>query len=203
MNTRWKVLLVAAVAALLVPAMRAAAAGPNESQQHPANQGPPTVIQTSTLIGATVVDSQGRNKVGQIKDVLLDPQSGQANFAVLDAEIPGAGHAMLVVPYRALTVSSNPTAPRPSVVLDLRPERLHTAPQIQNGRWQALQDPQFLEKARNFYQPMPYTAARPIGEPPSLPSAAVQGTMPPTYILVPAPRADSPMPQNLVDFFNE
>jgi len=68
-------------------------------------------------------------------------------------------------------VTFNAADNRQSVVLDLRPDQVAAAPQIQSNQWQMLQNTQFLEQARNFYQIRPYTAARPIEGPPSAPSA--------------------------------
>ena len=61
-----------------------------------------------------------------------------------------------------LWVSVNPVDKRVAVVLDLLPDQLRAAPQIQNDQWQMLQNPQFLERVSNFYQIRTYTAARPI-----------------------------------------
>jgi hypothetical protein len=148
-------------------------------------------------MGATVLNPQSQN-LGRLKDVLLDAQTGQASFAILDAEIPGAGHAMLVVPYDALRVSVNPSDHRQSVVLDLRPEQLRAAPQTGSDEAKMIQNPQFLAQARNFYQGT-YTVARPIDKP-SLPS-------PPALPAAPRPSARiadwSGWPQNLVDLYNE
>ena len=104
-------------------------------------------------------------KLGRIKNVLCEAQTGQATFVILDAKIPGSGHAMLVVPYQALWVSVNPLDHRQSVVLDLQPDQLPAAPQIRNDQWDVLQNPQFLDQARNFYHVMTYTAAHPIDNP--------------------------------------
>ncbi len=196
MKVHWTVSL-AACAAVLLGGVLLANAAPNAGQSQTAVQGSAGVVRISALMGATVVDPQGQKKVGQIKDVLLDPQTGQASFVVLDTEVPGSGHAMLVVPYQALRVSCNPADSRQSVVLDLRAERLRAAPQIQNGQWQVLQNPQFLEQARNFYRSGTYTAMRPIDTPPSLPAQPVPQ---------PSVNYANPghgLPQDLVDFYNE
>ena len=74
---------------------------------------------------------------------------------------------MLVVPYQAFWVSFNPLDHRQSVLLDLRPDQLHAVPQIRDDQWEMLQNPQFLDQARNFYQVGTYTAFRPIEVPPS------------------------------------
>ena len=145
-------------------------------------------------MGTTVLDPQGQ-KLGQIKDVLLDSQTGQATFVVLDAEVPASGHAMLVVPYQAFRVSFNPLDHRQSVLLDLRPDQLHAAPQIRDDQWEMLQNPQFLDQARNFYQVGTYTASVRL-TPPSLP--------PPS--LAPQPSvtlADSGWTRDLEDFYKE
>ncbi len=175
--------LIAALAALfcVVPVARAA--------DVTSNQSPARDTQVSNFIGTAVSNLQGQ-KVGQIKDILFDPLNGHATFVILDASIAGSGRAMLVVPYPALQVSVDAANRRHSVVLDLRPEHLRTAPQIQNNQLQALQNPQFLEQARDFYGPMPYTAARPIdsANPPPPRSPA---------------ESESGWTQDLIDFYNE
>ena len=66
-----------------------------------------------------------------------------------------------------------------------------------------LQNPQFLEQARNFYQVKAYYAARPIenGGVPSLPPASPTSVMPQPCVN-PANNTND-LPQDLVDFYNE
>ena len=164
MNARWTVSLAVGTAVLFCGTVLATAAEPNAGQNQSAMQCSAEIIQSSTLVGTTVLDPQNQ-KLGQIKNVLLDAQAGQATFVVVEA-----GQAMLVVPYQALRVSFNPTDNRQSVVLDLRQDQMATAPQIQNNQWQLLQNAQFLEQARNFYQIKTYAAVRPVANPrPSAP----------------------------------
>ena len=182
MNARWLVLLVACTAVLLVGAPLAAE--PTMGPTQPAMQGAAGILQISGLMGTTLFNPQGQ-KLGQIKDILLNAQTGEATFVLLDVDVPPTGHTMLVVPYRALSVSFNPVDRRQSVMLDLRIDQLATAPQIGNNQWQMLNEPKFLEQARNFYHATPYTAARPI-ETPSAPS--MQGmSCPPAPCYVPEP----------------
>ena len=204
MNARWTALLAACAAVLLCGSLLATAAEPTIGQNQSAVQGSAGVIQNSTLMGATVLDPQGQ-KLGQVKDVLLDSQTGQATFAVLDAEVPGSGHAMLVVPYQALWVSFNPLDHRQSVALNLRQDQLRAAPQIQNNQWQMLQNPKFLEQARNFYQIRTVSAARPVDNP-STPCPPIPCVVPqPRRCAVSQPREDpyAGWPQSLIDFYNE
>ena len=159
MNVRWTVALAACTAVLLLGTSLATAAEPIIGQNQSAAPASAGIIRNSTLIGTTVLNLQSQ-KLGQIKDVLFDSQTGQATFVVLDAGVPGAGRAMLVVPYQALRVSLAASDSRPSVALDLRPDQVAAAPQIQNNQWQMLQNAKFLDYARNFYQPKTYTAAQ-------------------------------------------
>ena len=196
MNARWTIFLAAFAAALSAERAVATAATPIIGPNQVAVQGSATIIQDSTLMGSTVVNPQGQ-KLGRIKDVLLDAQNGQATFVVLDADAGASGHAMLVVPFRALWVSVNPVDHRQTVVLDLRPDQFHAAPQIKNDQWQMLQSPQFLDQARDFYQVGTYTAARPIEEmsPPSLP--------PPCPVTQPYANSGDDLPPDLEEFYNE
>ncbi len=202
MNTRGTRVLAAGVAVVLCGALAAAAAASDMVQKIPAIQGSPALIRNSELIGSVVLYPQG-NTLGRIKDVLFDSQTGQATFLILDAESTATVHPMLVVPYQALQVSVNPADNHVTLVLGLRPDRLTAAPQITNNQWQMLQNPQFLEQARNFYQVKAYYAARPIenGGVPSLPPASPTSVMPQPCVN-PANNTND-LPQDLVDFYNE
>lgn len=222
MQKHWGILLSTAMVVVFCGVLRATAADPNGGQSQPVTQDSAKIIQDLTLVGATVLDPQGQ-KLGQIKHVVLDPQTGQATFVVLDAEAAG-GHAMFVVPYPALHVNFNTTDNRQSVVINRRPEQLRSAPQIQNNQWQMLQNSQFREQVRNFYQVTAYYAARPIDNSsmpaPSLPSVPnippstmvtpiMQPSMPmmqfsmPAYCPAPQRSADSGWSRDLDGFYNE
>ena len=84
-----------------------------------------------------------------------------------------------------------------SVVLDLRLDQVHVAPQIQNNQMQQIENPQFLEQARNFYQRKTYTAASPIGDPST--------SCPPTPCVAPQQRsgARAGWSREMIDFFSE
>ena len=140
----WTFLLAAGTAVILCGAWLATAA-PNVGQIPSLPQGSPGLIRNSALVGTMVLYPQGQD-LGRIKEVLFDSQTGQATFVILDPVVPVAGHAMLVVPYQALQVSSNPPDNRLSIVLGLRPDRLAAAPQIRNDQWQMIQNPQFLNR---------------------------------------------------------
>ena len=205
MNTRWTAPLVAVTAVIFGGALLAhaatAASTPNQSPHGNLHS-----IQVSTLIGAKVSSLKGQENLGTIKDLLLDPQTGQATFAILDPPVAGSGHGMLVVPYTALTMERNAIGGRPSVALDLRTSNLRDAPQIHANDRELLQNPRFLEQANNFYRAQPYIVARPIEAAPntatSAPPALPQTSMAPAPCLIPQVQ-ESDLPPDLQGFYDE
>jgi sporulation protein YlmC with PRC-barrel domain len=181
--------LVAAFVTAIFVANVATAAPPNAAENRAPEATAPQVTQVTHLIGATVSNLQGK-ELGRIKDILLDSKTGSASFAIIDEEIAGAGHGMLVVPYQALRVSAVTGANRHAVALDLRSENLHVAPSIHDNNLRVLQNPQFLEQARNFYGPAAYAVARPIEN----------ATLPPCPT---AAEPDTGWTQDLIDFYNQ
>jgi hypothetical protein len=111
MIARWTFSLAAFAAVLLLGASLASAAAPNIGQDRSPMQGSAGTIRVSALTGTTVLDSQGQ-KIGRIKDVLLDAKTGQITFVVLDAVAAGSGHPTT---YTAARPIDNPSMPAPSL----------------------------------------------------------------------------------------
>ena len=90
-------------------------------------------IHDSTLIGVTVLDSQGQ-KLGQIKEVLVDSQTGKATFLVLDAVATGSSHPVTYTAARPIDNSSVPSTssqPMPAPYVVPSPSRV---PSTLDGR---------------------------------------------------------------------
>ena len=83
--------------------------GAKSDQSQSAKQGSAGIIRISTLVGTTVLDPQGQ-KLGRIKDVLLDSQTGQVTFVVLNAEAPDSVHPTT---YTAARPIDSPSMPAP------------------------------------------------------------------------------------------
>jgi sporulation protein YlmC with PRC-barrel domain len=178
MNARGTIPLVVCTAVLLLARLGAAdTVAPAAVDQGQMGQMQGTILRASPLIGTSVFNPQGQ-KLGQIKEILFDSQTGLVNLVVLDANVAGTGRASIVVPYSILRASTNVADNRQSFMLDLRPDQLRMAPRIENNQWETIRSPQFLEQVRNFYQPREYTAARPI-ESASAPAPVLQYAAPP------------------------
>jgi hypothetical protein len=111
MSARWTICVVGFMGVLLCGALLATAAAPSVGQNRSPLPGSRGTIEISKLVGMTVLDPQGQ-KLGRIKDVLLDSRTGQTTFVVLDAEAFGAGHPMT---YSAARPIQNPSIPAPSL----------------------------------------------------------------------------------------
>jgi len=107
MSAHWTFSVVAFTALLLCGTLAATAAAPKIGQDRSPMPGSAGTIRISTLTGTTVLDPQGQ-KLGRIKQVLLDSQTGQVAFVVLDADVPGPGHPMT---YSAARPTDNASLP--------------------------------------------------------------------------------------------
>jgi len=199
MNLQGMFSIMAAAAVLFGGARAATAAQPVTAKVPAAIQGSAGVIEISSLLGTTVLSSQGE-KLGSIKDVVLDSQDGQATFVVVDAQAAGTGHSMLVVPYPALRLGFNAVDNRSFTVLNLRLDQIAAAPQIRNDQWQLLGNPYFMTQAREFYQVRTYTAARPIPEAAAAPALPVQSAPLPPCVNA---TTGSDLPKDLEGFYSE
>jgi sporulation protein YlmC with PRC-barrel domain len=111
-------MILAGVAALSYGTLVATVAQPMPGKGPAANQGSVGTIEFSKFLGTVVVNSQGK-KLGQIKDLVLDPRTGQATFAIIDAGLSSSKRAALVVPYGALRLGFQASKNRDVAVLNL------------------------------------------------------------------------------------
>ncbi len=106
------------------------------------------------LDGARVNDAQG-NKIGDVKDILINPQQGET-FAAIDV----SGGRYAVVPIQALTVSKPGGMVRHAqVTLNATKEELQSGPTLAKNEWQNLDDPSFTQKVYSHYKLQPPSGA--------------------------------------------
>lgn len=132
MNTRWIFSVAAFTAMFFCGSLLASAAAPNIGQDRSPTQASARAIQISTLVGTTVLDSQGK-KLGRIIEVRLDFQTGQATTVVLDAEASDSGHPMTYSAARPIDSAgmSAPLLPALAVVAPSPTPNLNSA----NSGW--------------------------------------------------------------------
>ena len=103
-------------------------------------------LRTKDLIGANVKDSAGE-KIGDIKEIYLNPQNGQT-FASID--IGKGRHAP--VPLQALTVAPPRGAFRNAeATLNKSKADMEMAPSVSNNEWTNLDNPSFTQRIYTHY----------------------------------------------------
>src|SRR6476620_614191 len=89
------------------------------------------VLKASHLIGMKVQGTDGK-KLGDIKDLVVDPADGDIDYAVLDfGGFLGIGDKYFAVPWEALQW----TADRKAIVLDVSKKDLKQAPGFDKNNW--------------------------------------------------------------------
>jgi sporulation protein YlmC with PRC-barrel domain len=89
------------------------------------------VLKVSTVIGMKVQDTEGK-KLGDIKELVIDPADGSIGYAVLDfGGFLGIGDKYFAVPWEALQWTPDHKA----IVLDVSKKDLKQAPGFDKNKW--------------------------------------------------------------------
>ncbi|MEY2486609.1 MAG: hypothetical protein QOH39_2257 [Verrucomicrobiota bacterium] len=95
-----------------------------------------SLIAASEAKGAKVRNLQNE-EIGYIEDVLLDPDTGEVRFAVLNVGgFLGIGGTKVAVPWNALQISKDGN--KPKYVLDATKDRLEKAPKMEGKHYERL-----------------------------------------------------------------
>lgn len=106
-----------------------------------------TVLSSSTLSGEEVVNREGEN-LGDIKDLMIDVQSGRVTYAVLEfGGFAGMGSKLFAVPLSAMQLD---TANK-RFILDQSKERLENAPGFDKDNWPDFADEKWNESIHSYY----------------------------------------------------
>ncbi len=96
-----------------------------------ANKSMQQVSRASKITGAKVKNTTG-DGLGDIKDLVIDPENGQVVYAVVSfGGVMGMGNKLFAIPWRAL----HWTSPKDYYVLDLDKDTLKKAPGFDKKHW--------------------------------------------------------------------
>jgi sporulation protein YlmC with PRC-barrel domain len=96
----------------------------------------PAFMAASEIKGTHVKNLQGED-LGEIEEVLLDPETGQVRFAVLEVGgFLGLGSTKVAVPWSAFQLTQEGN--KPKCVLDADKEKLKNAPKVEGKNYQRL-----------------------------------------------------------------
>ena len=110
------------------------------------------ILKASQLMGMHVEGTDGK-KLGTIKDLVVDPEDGSIEYAVLDfGGIVGIGDKYFAVPWQTLLFAAN----NKKLVLDVSKKELKDAPGFDKKHWPDLSDRQQVLTIYEYYDvPLP------------------------------------------------
>lgn len=127
----------------------------------------PSLMGADTLLGDSVVNGADEN-LGDIKEIMLDMNTGQVAYAVLAfGGFLGMGEKLFAVPWQALHLD---TANK-RFVLNVDKERLKNAPGFNKDAWPDMADTNWASQIHTFYGTDPSRA----GGPTMGPGSALRG----------------------------
>ena len=110
---------------------------------------------TNKLLSATsinkdnVVNASGEN-LGEIKDLMVDPEDGRVVYAVLSfGGILGLGDKYFAVPFERMTADRE----NKRMVLNVDKKRLESAPGFAKDNWPDFADPTIRQTVNDYYMP--------------------------------------------------
>jgi len=112
------------------------------------NDGPgPRLMGADTLMGEDVYNRQDED-LGDIKEIMLDMQTGQIAYAVLSfGGILGMGNKLFAVPWQALQLDTE----NKRFILDCSKTKLENAPGFDKDRWPDMASAEFGTQMHDFY----------------------------------------------------
>lgn len=116
--------------------------------KHARGAGPgPALMGAHTLIGDKVVNV-AEEDLGDIKEIMLDMQTGQVAYAVLAfGGWFGMGEKLFAVPWQALHIDTD----NERLVLNVEQERLRNAPGFNKEEWPDMDDIAWANSIHSFY----------------------------------------------------
>lgn len=132
----------------------------------------PALMGADTLIGDSVVNAQEED-LGDIKEIMLDMQTGQVAYAVLAfGGFLGLGEKLFAVPWQALHLDTV----NKRMVLNVDKERLRNAPGFDKDAWPDMSDMSWANAVHSFYGTDPQRPGAPTMGPGTTMGGMVGGT---------------------------
>ena len=103
-------------------------------------------VRLSQFLGANVKGEDGQ-KLGQIEELIIVPQTRQIRFAVLaKGGVFGIGQSFSPVPWRAINVRSGE-----DYAINMSRKEIASAPTVEKDKYAELDRPEFITRVHEFY----------------------------------------------------
>lgn len=105
------------------------------------------ILSSSTITGKNVQNLEGEN-IGDIKELMIDPQNGEVAYAVLSfGGFMGIGSKYFAVPIQTLRFGDKDD----SIVMDIDKKVLENAPSFDKDNWPKTANPEFMTSVYSHY----------------------------------------------------
>lgn len=102
----------------------------------------------SKIIGTDVYDMQGK-KIGAVRDIVVDPQNGNINYAVVSfGGVMGVGSKYFAVPWKSLQNTSDAK----NYALNIDRDALKSAPGFDKDHWPDMANQQWASDVERYWQ---------------------------------------------------
>jgi sporulation protein YlmC with PRC-barrel domain len=110
------------------------------------------ILSSSTISGDKVVNRQGED-LGDIKDLMIDVDSGRVAYAVLEfGGLLGMGSKLFAVPLSAMQIDTE----NHRFIFDKDKDALETAPGFDKDHWPDFSDREWGSSVHSHYGVRPY-----------------------------------------------
>ena len=114
----------------------------------------PRLLSARTIEGTTVENAEGKD-IGEIKDIMIDLETGYVAYAVLSfGGFLGFGEKLFAIPLEAFQF--NTIENEEKLILDVDKERLENAPGFDKDHWPQNPDRTFISSVYTHYGYEPY-----------------------------------------------
>ena len=125
------------------------------------------LISGKTLSGIKVVNATYED-LGEVKDLKIDPVSGNIVYAVLTfGGFMGFGEKYFAIPWEAFYLD---TEGKEEIILNIPKEKFENAPGFDKDNWPSAGQWEYVDKVYRYYGYEPYTTSRPVGSTSDVPS---------------------------------
>ncbi len=105
------------------------------------------ILSSSSITGTNVTNQKGES-LGEIKDLMIDTETGTVNYAVLSfGGFLGMGDKYFAIPFEAFNVNTTTE----KFVLNVPQERLENAPGFDKNDWPKSSDHTYWNNLHNHY----------------------------------------------------
>ena len=105
------------------------------------------ILSSSSITGHNVYNLKDEN-IGDIKDLMIDPNTAEVVYAVLSfGGFMGIGNKLFAIPLKALQFTDN----NDTIRLDVSKEKLENAPSFDEDNWPTTADNDFIDSVNNHY----------------------------------------------------